>query len=168
MPVIDTHYARSFGYWAHRAQTYGDEPYSKHLDAVAQILIDTGFSGEILCAAYLHDVLEDTGTTRGFLEHRFGRLIADLVWEVRGEGKTRRARNLSVCHKLALYPLAKDLKTADRIANVEAAVRGGTDCKHYADMYRREQDEFLRAVDGAHPVLLARLHTALAAAESGS
>lgn len=44
----------------HGQQSYGDLPYYYHLQQVHDILFDLGFNGEILDAAYLHDILEDT------------------------------------------------------------------------------------------------------------
>ena len=42
---------------------------------------------DIICAAYLHDTLEDTATTYEELKKEFGQRVADLVLELTHEGK---------------------------------------------------------------------------------
>ncbi len=53
--------------------------YITHPLAVANILADMHMDPEGLIAAMLHDVLEDTGVTKGQISRRFGRTVADLV-----------------------------------------------------------------------------------------
>lgn len=53
--------------------------YITHPLAVANILADMHMDAEGLIAAMLHDVLEDTGVTKGQISRRFGRTVADLV-----------------------------------------------------------------------------------------
>ena len=55
------------------------EPYITHPLAVADILADLHLDTQALAAAFLHDVLEDTGTTKIELTDRFGKQIAELV-----------------------------------------------------------------------------------------
>ena len=42
---------------------------------------------DIICAAFLHDILEDTNTTYEELVKEFGKRVADFVNEVTHEGK---------------------------------------------------------------------------------
>jgi GTP pyrophosphokinase len=55
------------------------DPYITHPLAVANILADMHMDHESLMAALLHDVIEDTGVTKGQISRRFGRTVADLV-----------------------------------------------------------------------------------------
>ncbi|WAJ70130.1 bifunctional GTP diphosphokinase/guanosine-3',5'-bis pyrophosphate 3'-pyrophosphohydrolase [Catenovulum adriaticum] len=55
------------------------EPYITHPVAVAKILAHMHLDHETLCAALLHDVIEDTSTTKDDLAEVFGSVIADLV-----------------------------------------------------------------------------------------
>ena len=55
------------------------DPYITHPLAVANILADMRMDHESLMAALLHDVIEDTGVTKGQISRRFGRTVADLV-----------------------------------------------------------------------------------------
>lgn len=63
------------------------KPYINHLFQVVMILRQITDDYEILCAAWLHDTLEDTETTYNELIEEFGEKIASLVHEVTHEGK---------------------------------------------------------------------------------
>ena len=65
---------------AHRGQTRrSGEPYVTHPIAVATAVAEWRLDAQAVCAALLHDVLEDTGTTKADLTARFGNTIAELV-----------------------------------------------------------------------------------------
>ena len=64
----------------HRGQMrQSGDPYITHPLAVANILADMHMDHESLMAALLHDVIEDTGVTKGQISRRFGRTVAELV-----------------------------------------------------------------------------------------
>ncbi|MFG1681429.1 HD domain-containing protein [Nonomuraea sp. NPDC049269] len=70
-------------YW-HRDQTRrSGEPYITHPLAVAAILAEYGADHELLCAALLHDVLEDTSCPETELAAEFGETIVRLVTDLR-------------------------------------------------------------------------------------
>lgn len=77
--VVDR--ARAFARVAHAEQTrkYTGEPYVVHTDEVAAIVVAHGGTPEMIAAAHLHDVLEDTPTTFDTLVSEFGHDVADLV-----------------------------------------------------------------------------------------
>lgn len=65
---------------AHQGQARGSgEPYITHPLAVTRILVDLRADDECLCAALLHDVLEDTSVTKDQLEKSFGAIVAEVV-----------------------------------------------------------------------------------------
>ncbi len=65
---------------AHEGQTRSTgEPYIIHPVAVARILAEMRLDNETLMAALLHDVIEDTETTKEELEEEFGITVAELV-----------------------------------------------------------------------------------------
>lgn len=67
----------------HKEQRYGDKPFFHHPAQVAKIIkAILPLDYELQCAAYLHDVLEDTDTTVHDLVTMFGSDIAGLVYEV--------------------------------------------------------------------------------------
>ena len=59
-----------------------DIPYITHPVHVALILARHGFDDQVLAAAILHDVLEDTETTPDELRNAFGDRILHMVQEV--------------------------------------------------------------------------------------
>ena len=66
---------------AHKgARRRSGEPYILHPIAVARIVVEElGLGSTSICAALLHDVIEDTDYTREDIEAAFGDKIADLV-----------------------------------------------------------------------------------------
>lgn len=135
----------------HGAQLYGAVPYTVHLADVRRLLASFHWTGSLLVAAWLHDVLEDTDTTREELRDRFGAEVEGLVWTVSGFGTNRKARNADAWTKVAAYGQdAATLKLADRVANVSSARSTRPDLFR---MYQREQGQFRAAIcplgDGA-------------------
>ena len=64
----------------HKDQKRGSgEPYIIHPLNVAYILADIGLDDSTICAALLHDVVEDTDITDADLRKMFGNEIADMV-----------------------------------------------------------------------------------------
>ncbi|MCH5226051.1 MAG: bifunctional (p)ppGpp synthetase/guanosine-3',5'-bis(diphosphate) 3'-pyrophosphohydrolase [Muribaculaceae bacterium] len=66
---------------AHKgARRRSGEPYILHPIAVARIVVEElGLGSTSICAALLHDVVEDTDYTRDDIERNFGSRIADIV-----------------------------------------------------------------------------------------
>ncbi len=135
-------HAKLYASEAHKAQTYsGDQPYTKHLYAVESVLRRFGITDEdMLCAAWLHDVVEDTPTTVDEIRQLFGDNVSALVYAVTNEaGANRAERHARTYHKIQANDAALQLKLADRIANVEACIE---DRDSRIKMYRKEWDEF--------------------------
>lgn len=152
--------ARAFATHKHEGQKYGEKPYTVHLAAVRDVLLSVGVLDDepLGIAAWLHDTVEDTSTTREEIEVRFGADVASLVWAVTGVGKNRKERNANAYEKIRAYPLAATLKLADRIANVEASAN----VPDKLAMYRKEWPSFRDALAGnGHPALWERLRKAL-------
>jgi len=57
----------------------GGMPYIEHPEAVANLLAEQGFGDDVLAAALLHDVVEDSETTVEQLRASFGEPIAGMV-----------------------------------------------------------------------------------------
>ena len=55
------------------------EPYITHPVAVTEILAEYGLDAETLCAALLHDTVEDTVATLDQIEEHFGPEVMQLV-----------------------------------------------------------------------------------------
>jgi GTP pyrophosphokinase len=111
----------------HRGQQRASgEPYLSHPLEVALLLASFRMDTVTVTAGLLHDVLEDTPTTKQDLERDFGREIADLVDGVTKLGKlafsSREERQAENFRKM-LVAMARDLrvlliKLADRLHNM--------------------------------------------------
>lgn len=102
------------------------EPYIQHCLSVALILAELEVDIPTICAALLHDVVEDTGMTHEELEKRFGSEVSILVEGVTKIGKqqfdTREEREVENMRKIILA-MAQDIrviiiKLADRLHNM--------------------------------------------------
>ncbi|MBS0613065.1 MAG: bifunctional GTP diphosphokinase/guanosine-3',5'-bis pyrophosphate 3'-pyrophosphohydrolase [Proteobacteria bacterium] len=72
--------AYEFGAEKHRGQKrVSGEPYITHPVAVADILADLRLDADTICAAILHDVIEDTPTAKAEIAGLFGQVVAELV-----------------------------------------------------------------------------------------
>lgn len=72
--------AYEFAAKAHEGQKRSSgQPYIIHPLAVAYILLELGMDTDTICAAMLHDVVEDTPTTLEEVKKRFGQDVAMLV-----------------------------------------------------------------------------------------
>lgn len=137
---------RLYAIGRHGSQMYGDRPYAYHLAMVETVLHEYGFTEyQYQASAWLHDIVEDTGTTFNHINERFGPLVTALVFSVTGEGKNRKERTASIYEKLKKYPDGAVLKVADRIANMSNCrreyIRGVADSR-LLQMYVNEWDEF--------------------------
>ena len=138
-------FAQGFAAHAHRHQLYGTEPYMVHVGEVVAILKHQAWATpNMIDAAWLHDVLEDTDTTQRDLFAVFAPNIVNWVWAVTGIGQNRRERQASIHYKCAggFQPTA--IKLADRLANVRNAVTYKQ--TSYIEMYRREHATFVGAL----------------------
>lgn len=110
---------------------YTNEPYIVHPTAVVNILVDNVkfISTNMLAAAFLHDVVEDTKLTVADIRLTFGMNVATLVDELTdryvdpkyGNRETRKAMELSRISSIS--PDAKTIKLADIIDNTSSIVK---------------------------------------------
>jgi (p)ppGpp synthase/HD superfamily hydrolase len=154
-------WAKFYASVKHGEQKYGGLPYTHHLAAVESVLRRFGYNNpgdcasdrNILTAAWLHDVIEDTGTKAKEISELFGSHVALIVSAVTNEpGANRKIRAALTYPKIRSVPLAVALKLADRIANVE---NGGS----LVAMYAKEHEDFRRALftPGEHDAMWAHL-----------
>ena len=107
----------------HEGQTRrSGHPYITHPLAVAMILAETGADDEMLCAAMLHDTIEDTPYTPAELSREFGARVAALVAGVTAldQAKDRRGRVTARAMAAAKSadPRVLEIKVADRLHNM--------------------------------------------------
>jgi GTP diphosphokinase / guanosine-3',5'-bis(diphosphate) 3'-diphosphatase len=117
--------ALAFAAHKHRDQRRKDpeaSPYINHPIALASVLVREGGIDdiEVLCAALLHDTVEDTATTLEELRQTFNPRIAGIVAEVTDDEALPKAerKRLQVEHAARLSPQAKLVKLADKICNL--------------------------------------------------
>ena len=112
---------------AHQGQLRkSGEPYISHPVAVAEILSHWQLDAQTLCAALLHDVVEDTEVSTDDISKRFGKPVADLVDGVskldRIEFQSQQDAQAENFRKM-LLAMARDvrvmlIKLADRLHNM--------------------------------------------------
>lgn len=143
--------AREFALKHHSTQKYGAYPYEIHLGNVISILMRFGVFAvnqdnyNILAAAWLHDILEDTPVTLPELEGVFGKEIAYTVYCVTDEeGQDRNERKAGMYKKLVTSQDAIIIKLADRIANAEFSLIHNN-IKKLA-VYKSEQAKFMDVI----------------------
>ncbi len=126
--------ARILAMDAHKDQRddEGKSYFVAHLEPVANIVRAATWDNEIVAAAYLHDILEDTDITYEQLKIRFGERVASLVHEVTHEGT-----NDSYGY---YFPRLKSrdaimIKLADRLSNISRM--GSWDDKRKAQYLRK-------------------------------
>jgi len=119
--------AYEFAAKAHEGQTRSSgQAYIIHPLAVAYILLELGMDTDTICAALLHDVVEDTPATLDDLKKRFGQDVAMLVDGVTKLGKmpvfTKEEQQAENIRKI-LLAMSQDIrvmiiKLADRLHNM--------------------------------------------------
>ena len=112
---------------AHEGQLRKDgSPYVTHCVAAADISVDLGLDEDSICAALLHDVIEDTALTHADIAHSFGSAVADIVEGVtkltRVQYTSKEDEQMENLRKM-LMAMAKDIrviliKIADRLHNM--------------------------------------------------
>src|SRR6186713_2540359 len=117
--------ALEFAAHKHRDQRRKDaqaSPYINHPIALADVLVnEAGVTDvQVLCAALLHDTIEDTETTPEELEREFGREIAEIVIELTDNKmlKKRTRKRMQIAHAASASREAKLVKLADKICNL--------------------------------------------------
>ena len=107
--------AMLFAQRKHKGQKYDLDKdfFEAHCDMVYRLLQFVTNDEDILCAALLHDTLEDTDTTLKELKKEFGEEIANLVHEVTNEDGEN-----GKCFPRLKSKKAIILKFADRLVNL--------------------------------------------------
>ena len=151
-------YACRYAAAAHGAQLrkYTDTPYIEHPIAVAQLVASVTDDCEVISAAFLHDVIEDTEVSyEDLVNAGFGPSIGKLVLELtdvslphHGNRATRKA--LDRAHLANASPRAQTVKLADLINNSCSII---TYDPKFAKVYMQEMDDLLDVMTEGHPKL---------------
>ena len=102
------------------------EPYTNHMYAVRDILMQAGVTDKtLLITSLLHDVLEDTDLSKDYINFRFGKNVANIVellskdrlW---GTSYCRIKSSMDTMEAAWMeYPEAMLIKIADRLHNLQ-------------------------------------------------
>lgn len=159
--MIQRQYALKFAREAHLTQKrkYTGEPYIEHPIEVASIVATVPMHTDaMICAAYLHDVVEDCNVTLEEIREEFGAEVEDLVFwltdtpTVKG-GPNRAERKRMTRERYAIAPAeAQTVKCADIISNTKSIVEHDPD---FAKVYLSEVRALLEVLDRADQTLLA-------------
>jgi guanosine-3',5'-bis(diphosphate) 3'-pyrophosphohydrolase len=154
--------AAAFAAHKHRDQRRKDAgatPYINHPLGLARILAAEAGVTDVatLCAALLHDTIEDTRTTSAELDVEFGAEIRRIVEEVTDDKALPKAerKRLQIEHAPHISDKAKLVKLADKISNLRDVAHAPP---HGWPLERRQEyfDWAKRVIDGLrgiHPVL---------------
>ncbi|MDT0675632.1 HD domain-containing protein [Autumnicola musiva] len=155
--------ALEFAQKAHGDQQrkYTKELYMEHPKRVAEIVRTVPHSSEMICAAYLHDVVEDTGVSLQDIQRKFGRKIAGLVHELTDEFtkenyqhlNRRQRKNKEVERQANISAEAKTIKLADVVDNTRDIVKNNPG---FARRYVPEMFALTKALQGGNFELLMR------------
>ncbi len=122
-----------------------------HPIAVAELLQGAGFGDDVVAAALLHDVIEDTSTNLAEVAERFGPEICGLVREMTedqeiGDYPRRKAEHR---RRVASDGRVSAIYAADKLANVRAIDDPGQVPQERLDHYEKT----LKALSETHPGL---------------
>jgi CBS domain-containing protein len=118
--------ARDYAISAHQRidhrRKYTHQPYEEHLRAVAELVDGVTDDAEMLAAAWLHDIVEDTPVTLDEVQRTFGHAVAELVRELTdtsrpGDGNRATRKAIDRGHLAAASARAKTIKLADLCNN---------------------------------------------------
>lgn len=152
--------ARIFATAAHYAvgqvRKYTGEPYINHPAEVVGILASSDAANpEMLAAAWLHDVVEDTQVGICTIRAEFGDCVATLVEGLTdisqpedGNRKVRKA--IDRAHIAGQSPACKTIKLADLISNTRSIVERDPE---FAKVYLAEKRLLLEVLRDGHRAL---------------
>jgi GTP diphosphokinase / guanosine-3',5'-bis(diphosphate) 3'-diphosphatase len=154
--------AAAFASRKHSTQRRKDaaaSPYINHPLELARLLADEGGVTDVvtLCAALLHDTVEDTDTTLDELTALFGAEVASVVAEVTDDTTLPKAdrKAAQVAHAAHISRRAQLVKLADKISNLRDVATSPPD--RWTLERRQEYFDWGKSVvdqmRGTHPVL---------------
>lgn len=154
--------ARSFAQCRHSAagqtRKYTVEPYINHPAAVVDLVRGVAHTPQMLAAAWLHDVVEDTDTKLDELRQKFGHEVACLVGMLTdvstpNDGNRAARKAIDRSHTAKASPAAKTIKLADVIDNSHSIIE--RDPK-FAEVFLAEKAALLEVLAEGDPCLYSR------------
>ncbi len=142
---------------------YSGQPYTDHLKQVAEIVKSVTDDEEMIAAAWLHDVLEDTPATINDIEREFGFSVAKLVHSLTdvskpSDGNRAQRKAIDRAHLAEACGRAQTIKLADLIDNCQDITRHDP---RFAKLFLEEMGALLEVLDKADPTLMRRARRTL-------
>jgi len=154
--------AFAFAAGAHGAigqkRKYTGVDYIQHPMAVSKLVASVGGTDSMVCAALLHDVVEDTKIDLSEIEEMFGEEVAALVEQVTDisrpeDGNRAKRKKIDLDHIARSTPDAKTIKLADLIDNTSTIVKHDPE---FAKVYMREKRDLLGVLKDGNEALYKR------------
>lgn len=146
-----------FATWHHRKQKrkYTGDPYINHCKAVADIVASVPHTNEMIYAAWLHDVVEDTDATLEEVKQEFGLIVANYVYGLTdksqlSDGNREIRKKIDREHLKNACVQIKTIKLADLIDNTRSIVQHD---RGFAKVYLYEKSLLLPLLNGGDPTL---------------
>lgn len=144
----------------YRKYSGAETPYITHpLRVAGRVSLQEGATDEMIAAAWLHDVLEDTEVTEAELRSAFGDEVADLVVDLTNTSKSikglNRAGRRKVDHERLSHASneAKVIKLADRLDNLSDLMDDPLVPKDFAKLYVEESRSLIESLRGTGSAL---------------
>jgi len=152
--------AAAFAAAKHAGQTrkYTGDLYITHPQAVVAIVRSVQHDAAMLCAAWLHDVIEDTDTELSEIRSRWGSDVANLVDDLTDpsvpmDGNRAARRAIDRAHTALASARAKTIKLADVIHNTSDISKAPP---AFAKLYLAEKALLLEVLRGGSAELWER------------
>ncbi len=145
--------AYRFAREAHHGERRTGDTDVGHPIEVARLLHEAGFEEDVVAAALLHDVVEDSTTTVEEVRTRFGNAVADLVAGMSEDESIEPYEERKAAHRDQVGHAGRDtaaIFAADKLANARDMTEGATEPDgQKLDHYERT----LAALCAEHPDL---------------
>lgn len=155
--------ALEFAREAHGEQRrkYSDELFIEHSKRVAEWVRTIPHTSEMICAAYLHDVVDNTSVTLQTIKREFGSKIGKLVEELTSEFVKQKYPRMNrrwriekeTIRQQDISPKAKSIRLAEIIDNTPSISQNDP---VFAKQYIPEMEALVEALQGGNFKLLMR------------
>lgn len=154
IPGYDLHNAKilhavSYMVWAHHGQTrrYGSIPYAQHpLDVAMTLRTYQVMDPNVIIAAILHDIIEDTNIEAEVIGAFFGNYVMDLVvscsdYQITENLSRAQRHTQKLLNYQMMNPMVHMIKMADMINNMPSIIQHDPD---FAKVYIKEKLDMLK------------------------
>lgn len=135
---------------------YTGDPYSIHPIAVSKIIETVDHTPEMVAAALLHDVIEDTPITFKEITNQFGSVVAEYVHyctnvSEQGDGNRAFRKKMDADHFALGPPESQTIKVADLMHNSMSIIPN--DPKFFHKAFKHEKQYLLDVLTSADAIL---------------